>query len=286
MNRPLPGIAVIVSIGAFACAPAAFAQRQSFDLATFTPPTGWERIESPGLLTYRAARPQGDSAQLFLFPSHAGAANPADNFDAEWQRLVTAPLGPIPKPQTQTESVPEGWTAVSGAANVNRPGAPFTIVLSTATGHGRTMSVVVNLVGQGFAADVEQFFRDLAFSSPTKEQPAMPAPTSGSVSNYIFTAPQRWTSATGPDGIVLTSPTYNNGERCQLRLLPMRKTGTDLMADAIGAFRELFRADPLTGYPTPTPSFARGVSPFGWQYVVVKKSIGGNAGDYGTLVGI
>jgi hypothetical protein len=80
--------------------PVALAAEETFDLATFEPPAGWERVASPGVLAFRAAT--GD-AQVALFPSVPSKAGPAENFAAEWARLVTAPLGRMDAPQLSTQ---------------------------------------------------------------------------------------------------------------------------------------------------------------------------------------
>jgi hypothetical protein len=79
------------------------------------------------------------------------------------------------------------------------------------------------------------------------------------------------------------SPMYNNGERCQLTMLPMRPSSRSLADDAIGKFREIFRVDPLTSYPSPPPKLASGVSPQGWEYFTIRKLVGGQEGEARTM---
>lgn len=98
-----------------------------------------------------------------------------------------------------------------------------------------------------------------------------------SVGNYVFTVPQGWTRTNYPDGVVYISPMYN-GEKCQLTIFPTRPTSGDLLRDAIGVFQGLFKTDPMTGYPFPSPSIVKGTSPYGWDYLVIRKSIGGYVG--------
>jgi hypothetical protein len=105
--------------------------------------------------------------------------------------------------------------------------------------------------------------------------------------NTLFTPPRGWTPTVYPDGTVYRAPPFpGTDERCQLTIFPTRPGTGDLLRDAIGTFQALFKSDPMTGPPYPSPSLARGTSPFGWDYLVLRKEIGGN-GYYGeTTTGI
>ena len=83
------------------------------------------------------------------------------------------------------------------------------------------------------------------------------------------------------------SPPYpETGEKCQLTLFPMRAGSGDLLREAVGAFRGIFKVDPMSHYPNPDPKIARGTSPFGWEYLVLRKEIGGNGYVGETTTGV
>ncbi len=110
-------------------------------------------------------------------------------------------------------------------------------------------------------------------------------PVVTTVGNYQVAIPAGWTSTTYPDGVVYISPVQSNGERCQITLFPMRITSGNLLNDAVAVYRGLFKVDPLAGYPAPPTTLIYGVSPYGWEYLVLKKSTGGQVGEYGSLIG-
>jgi hypothetical protein len=113
--------------------------KEAFDIARFVPPLGWQRSASPGLLAFQAPPGQG-SGQIFLFPSEPSRGSPEENFRAAWARRVAAPLPGLAPGAVQSETTPEGWTAVVGAAPYTKQGGSWRAVLFTATGHGRVMS--------------------------------------------------------------------------------------------------------------------------------------------------
>jgi len=280
--------------------------KESFDIARFVPPRGWQRTQSPALLMFQVSQVRNgqlSSGQIFVFPSEPSRAAPAQNFEAAWSKLVVAPASGIGQPdQLQAEKTPDGLTATTGAADYSHKGAVFRAILINATGHGRTMSMVAHVHGPGFVADVDAFFKELdlvvnpgqpagapnASLSVAVAGSAPAAPGGGdSIGNYVFTAPKGWTRTNYPDGVVYVSPAYpNTGEKCQLSIFPPRASSGDLLRDATGAFQGLFKSDPMTRAPYPNPNIVTGTAPFGWEYLVLKKEIGGN-GYYGeTTTGV
>ena len=260
--------------------------KEAFDIARFVAPVGWQRSASPGLLAFQAPPGQG-SGQIFLFQSEPSTASPQENFRAAWARLVAAPLSGLAPGAVRSETTPEGWTAVVGAAPYTKQGGSWRAVLFTATGHGRVMSVVVHLLGPGHDAEVDGFFRDLdlvggpaapAGAAPAAASPEPVAATPGGTAEaggLLFTPPRGWSRGQRADAVTYASPPYpNTGERCELTVLPLRRGTGDLMREAVSSFQALFKADPMTGYPANDPQLVRGTSPFGWSYVQIQKTLG------------
>ena len=170
--------------------PAVTGAREAFDLASFEPPPGWERSASPGQLTFRAPASDG---QITLFASFATTAPPADNFGAEWARLVTTPLG-VTTPTPTIEESPAGWTAVFGAANVSAQDQNVTILQVTTTGFGRALSIVAVLAGDQRLPEVTRFFDGVEFDAESlaslsgSGSPDAPVSESGPVAGQTVSA--------------------------------------------------------------------------------------------------
>ncbi len=149
----------------------------------------------------------------------------------------------------RSETTPEGWTAVVGAAPYTKQGGSWRAVLFTATGHGRAMSVVVHLLGPAHDAEVDAFFRDLDLVA----DPAAPAAGRGRTRRH----PSPWPPPPGgaaeagghplhpaqgmepdqrADAVTYASPPYpNTGERCELTILPLRRSTGDLLREAVSS---------------------------------------------------
>jgi len=283
----------------------------TYDIATFTPPSGWQRSDYSGFIQYQTSRSSGGHTAycaISIFQSHPASGNGMQTFAAEWMRLIAQPLRTNIQPQVETKETPDGWSAVTGSANVKGRGGPVTVVLFTATGFGKVMSVVFNLTDAAFVPDIRNFLSSLTLKgggavavqpAPQGPAPASPpaaAPSSGggayagtgATSDYIYTIPEGWSGKAYPDGgIVYGSQLYSTGERCQISVFPMRKASGDLFADARNAYMSIFQVDPLANnaYPYPTAVLTRGTAAAGWPYAIIQRSIRGRIGEYGTLLG-
>ena len=281
-----------------------FAQTQTFDIATFVPPRGWNRTETNGVLILQDRKTvQGrlEFCQIYLFPSQPSNASPAANFQNEWEARVARTFGITGRPSPQTQTNQDGWTALIAAADFVWQGVPTRGILFTTTGFGRFISVLIKSSPNTYQTELDNFFRDLNFHAiPGGQNPLPPSPpevgpdapispnstpgssASASLASYVYVTPPTWTQQQMPDRIVLRSPIYSNGEACQLTLLPWRSSAQPLDNEAISAFRAIFQTDPLSTYPSPPPTMARGTSPQGWQYFTIRKLVGGQEGEART----
>ena len=287
-------ISLLSLLIAFAWGQSMFAQTETFDIATFVRPAGWSRAESNGILVLQdRKRVQGrvEFCQIYLFPSQSSKADATENFQAEWDSKVARTFGIDAKPSPQAQTNPEGWTAVSATGFVVWQGVPTEVVLVASTGFGRSASILVTLSPNTYQTELNTFFQNFDYHAPGGDHPLdvhgmhgepPSSPAGGSLANYVYTPPPSWSQQTLVDGVVLRSPVYDNGESCQLTLLPWRPSSQPLDVEAIGTFRQIFQTDPLTTYPSPPPTMARGTSPQGWEYFTIKKLVGGQEGEART----
>lgn len=111
-------------------------------------------------------------------------------------------------------------------------------------------------------------------------------PPAAGLADYVYTCPAGWATTNYPDGIVLSPPISNTGEKCTLTLWPMRKPGASLASDAVQAFREIFKAFvPKTSQYATRNSIIRGVSARGWEYFIIKNAIQPPSGNFQVVWG-
>jgi hypothetical protein len=126
-------------------------------------------------------------------------------------------------------------------------------------------------------------------------QPAEPGATSTSqFANYAYELPRQWTRQELRDRILLTSPNYRLAnpmarpgspptENCQIAIFPMRPATGSLGEQAATEFRQLFHNELLVPGNGPPTAIANGISPQGWEYIFIRKLIGGQEGDSRAL---
>jgi hypothetical protein len=68
-------------------------------------------------------------------------------------------------------------------------------------------------------------------------------------------------------------------ENCQITLLPMRPATRTLGDEAVLTFRQVFHTDPLAPNTSGPPTITNGISPQGWEYIFIRKLIGGQEGE-------
>ncbi len=269
------------------------AQTQKFDIATYIPPHGWYQLDSNGKRGFFDSKTiNGETrfCQILLYPSRPSTGNSVKDFNDEWNSRIVKSTGYIKKPGMQSKRSPDGWNFVTGYANITQQGATYTCTLTSISGFGKLMSILVNVAGTEYLPTVDQFFKSLvldkngAVSIPSNQSGTNLSSAAGTLANYVFTPPQGWGIEQYPDGIVLRAPTSNTGEKCNITLWPMRNTSGSLEVDAASLFATVFKDFELRNSSTPG-SVIKGIASDGWEYLITKKSIGLRGGDFQTMFG-
>jgi hypothetical protein len=224
-----------------------FSQTEKFDIASFIPPQGWQRLDSNGLIVFHDYKTKNNLTsfgQIILFPSRASNDKAEKNFTDEWNVKVRQPTGSKTKPTMRTDKTPDGWTAVTGFANITQSGLSYMSMLVTATGFGRSMSVMVNTAGSDHAPAIEKFFNDLELDSKAAtalNQTANPTTMSGltSFSEYQFAAPQGWYVQNNKDHLSM-SQSQVRGEACLILVIPPHQSSGNLETDAKNVFDQMY----------------------------------------------
>ena len=282
---------IIISIAAvLILITASFAQSQKFDIASYLPPKGWQQLDSNGKRGFFNAKNDGQSTrfcQILLYPSRKSSGTPQKDFDEEWNGKIVKVTGSKTKPGTQTKRSPEGWTVITGYANIPQQGTTYTCILTCYSGFGKEMSVLVNIAGEEYLPMVDQFFKSFVLdrnANIDNNQSTGITTPGDALSAYIFTAPIGWNVTRYPDGIVLGAPVSNTGEKCNITMWPMRSSSGNLQTDAASLFSSVFKDFDARAGSTPN-SMIRGISPQGWEYFIIKNAIVLRGGDFQTMFG-
>lgn len=226
-----------------------FSQDEKFDIASFIPPPGWQRSDTNGTVSFfdaKTANGLTSFCQIILYPSSKSTANADKNFKTAWQNLIAIPTKSKAKPITQTEQTPEGWTVVTGSANISFSGMNYKTILACISGFGKTMPVQVNTAGGDYLGTLDKFFNDLDLESKitavanqqnnslNKNQVNMDGTIK--LSDYDFTAPDKWQLQKNRDHLLI----QNMQSGCAIRILEPQPSSGDLEKDAKTVFNMMY----------------------------------------------
>ena len=188
----------------------AFSQTETFDIATYTPPKDWKKDSKPGVVNYTNINAAtGGFCVIAMFASTASTGDAEKDFEREWKALVATPYKAEANPKTETQTTTDGWEVVTAAAPIKLDGAELYILLTVASGFGKTMSIRTSLNDEAYTAQIDELFASMELdktavvSNNNNTQPVQSSSAStGKFGLMNYTAPAGWSHQVFADGIV------------------------------------------------------------------------------------
>jgi hypothetical protein len=191
-NELLLLVLMMLEFGAFA------QKRETFDITSLTPPRGWQREATENVVSFVTSNnATGGWCRVSVFKSMNSTGSARTDFDSEWQQLVVGTYQGAVKPEPeQTEE--DGWTSCSGVSTFQFEQKPAYLLLTSISGYGRKLSVVVLMNSQEFMPQVDLFLGSIELTKP-----AAPA---AELSSGVVVVP---TASGQPFSASITKPTTN-----------------------------------------------------------------------------
>src|SRR6187551_1403023 len=99
------------------------AQQQTFDIATYTAPSGWKKQSSQTSIQYSKENATANAyCIIMLFKAIPTDQNAKVNFDAAWQTVVKETVSVTAQPEMQPSATENGWEVKSGYAPFENDG--------------------------------------------------------------------------------------------------------------------------------------------------------------------
>ena len=168
-----------------------FSQTEKLDIFEYTPPKGWTKTPKDGVMVYiDSNKTAGTFCVLSVYPSSQSAGSPQKDFSNEWNELIVKPFKTEANPKTENQTE-DGWTTVSGAAQIEDNGIKSYVILTTLSGYGRVVSTYAILNDQSYLEQIGAFLtsvkmdkaKALAASKPLP--PTTSAATTANNSAYL-----------------------------------------------------------------------------------------------------
>ncbi|MBK8611591.1 MAG: hypothetical protein IPL84_17040 [Chitinophagaceae bacterium] len=130
-------LALLISVSA--CA-----QKQSFDLATYTPPKGWKKQNADAAVQFsKEDAAKGSYCLITLYKSTPGTPDPKENFNMAWATLVKELVTVSGSPEMQPAATANGWEVQSGYSPFESDGNKGIALLVTASGFAKMVNMII-----------------------------------------------------------------------------------------------------------------------------------------------
>jgi hypothetical protein len=189
----------------------AVAQKTTFDIVTYTAPLGWTPERKEFAASYTKTNTKTKSwCRITIYKSIKSSGDPAIDYTSEWNTLMVKNnwgVATAPQPETETE---DGWTSNSGVSPFTFENKDAYSLLSTISGYGVEISIVVLMNTQEFMPDVEKMLFSMDLQKPEVQ-------SVGPVVEKVAEQPAQSTVTSAPDnqGISISTINFDDGWMAQ-----------------------------------------------------------------------
>jgi hypothetical protein len=238
----------------------AFAQKNNFDIISYTVPPGYELIKNDNVLTYyKEDKSTGAYCNFFIYKLTPGKGEIQQDFDFAWSSQLQKPFKVTGTANMQPVATLKGWQFLMGTTKYADNGIATLAMLITFSGENKMQSICILSNSDQYKSDIENFIasigvaRDITPSTtgqnnntkpaetPVNENPASPVNHvmgSGSQNMYSITVPPTWSLNAGGNSLTLEKNT-NTGKRI-IEFMSMVKSSGNLEKDMEHIFFEVF----------------------------------------------
>ena len=186
-----------------------FGQTQTFDIVTYTAPKGWSEEIKDFAASYVTTNNKTKTwCRITIYKSIKSSDDPAVDFSSEWNSLMVknnyGEASP-PKPVVEEE---DGWTSNSGVSAFKFENRDAYSLLSTISGYGVEVSIVVLMNSQEFMKDVEKMLGSIDLKKPDIK--TIDAPTKPEQPTQLAI-----TKEPGNNGISMSTTNFDDGWMAQ-----------------------------------------------------------------------
>ncbi|MBS1920405.1 MAG: hypothetical protein JST17_09140 [Bacteroidetes bacterium] len=136
-----------------------FAQKQSFDIVSYTAPTDWTLKQDNDYISY--SRIDGASwAQIAIYQHRNCEGDIQTDFDKDWNELVAANKT-ISSPEKTEPKTAEGWTVMSGSGVWQYNGTNVASVLTVYSNNTICVAVLCNATAQPYLKNYKDLIGSL-----------------------------------------------------------------------------------------------------------------------------
>ena len=174
----LSKLALLIAFGyvfCFAASTSIFCQTETFGSVQYARPKGWNKSEKSGVTIFSDTdQKTGGFCVLSIYAAVQSSDSPQKDFAQQWQTLIAKPFKTttIPKTDAQTD---DGWTSVSGAADIEADGTRSSVIMTVISGYGKTTSIYAILNDSSYLEQLANFMASIKLDKTVADSPAKSA---------------------------------------------------------------------------------------------------------------
>jgi hypothetical protein len=160
-----------------------FAQSQTFDLVTFTPPKSWKKQSGENAMQLsKEDTAKGTYCLILLYKAMPGTVAPRENFDLAWTSLVKEMVTVSGEPEMHNPETENGWETQSGYASFETEDGKGMVMLATATGSKKMVNMLILTNTDVYEKEMNSFLQSVSLQkiAAPEKAPTQPGNTNGS----------------------------------------------------------------------------------------------------------
>jgi len=144
-----------------------FAQQQTFDLITYSPPKGWTKNVEETLVSYTITDSKTNSwCRMMIIKSTISKGTIEADFENEWQEIIVKNYNPTETRKENEVQNAEGWKIKAGSSTFTFDNKEAMAMLTTASGYERCVSIVAVTNNEYYLKDVQELIASVDLIKP------------------------------------------------------------------------------------------------------------------------
>src|SRR5882757_408584 len=134
----------------------AVAQKEAFDIMTYTPPKDWKKNTKQGVVMYTSANTAtGGFCMVAIYASIPGSGDAQKDFNKEWRDLAATPYKITQSPAPETQATADGWKVTTAAEAIRLDSVDAYVLLTVFSGFDKAASVLVVSNDKAYLSQVD-----------------------------------------------------------------------------------------------------------------------------------
>lgn len=144
-----------------------FAQKETYDLITYTSLKGWTKEEKQNVIVYtRVDNKNKTWCQIGIYKSTVSKGNIEDDLQSEWNEMAVKQFNITDTMQATETQEADGWKVKTGSGKFTFNNQPAAVLLTTFSGYDRCTSIIATTNSQAYLEAIQDFVGSIDVKKP------------------------------------------------------------------------------------------------------------------------